>query len=198
MKGVYSDREILLDQLSSDVKMLININDLIPITVYSRIDAIQTTNNSNDHLRFLFYQLFVHCYCLHSSSTLNSNDFIEIINRYYSTNRYELKLIDQFEDEYNSAKETFPWFIRNSFLQRILTKSLLTLDIPMLFSMRFFIKDMHKAMIDKGSMWNSRTNGFQNGSGRFGNGRSTNEQIFYRGQALAKETFFKIKSNIGM
>jgi len=192
MKGVYFDREMLYDQLLSDVKLSIHLNDLTPITVYSRIDAIQTNNNSTDHLRFLFYQLFFREYCLNSSSILNKKDFIDIIENYYYSNRYELKLIHEFDDEYNSSKNPFTWFIRDCFIQRILTKSLLTLDIEILFSMRFFIKDMQKLMIEKVS--NSK---LTNGSGRFINGRLINEQIFYRGQALSKDIFDKIKSNIG-
>jgi len=179
------------------VKISTNINDLIPITVYSRIDAIQTTNNSTDHLRFLFYQLFIHQYCLNSPSISNKNDLIDIIQNYYSTNRHQLKVIHEFEDEYNSSKNVISWFIRDCFLQRILTKSLLILDIQILFTMRFFLKDMHKTMIEKVSTSNLKTNLYQNGSGRFVNGRLTNEQMFYRGQALSKETFFKIKANIG-
>jgi hypothetical protein len=193
MKGVYFDREILLEQLSSDVKISTEINDLIPISVYSRIDAIQPINNSTDHLRFLFYQLFIHQYCLNSSLPSNKNDFIDIIQNYYSSNRHQLKQIHQFEDEYNSSKNIFSWFIDDCFIQRILTKSLLTLDIQILFSMKFFLKDMHKAMIEKVSS----SSLYRNGSSRFVNGRLTNEQIFYRGQALGKDTFFKIKSNIG-
>ena len=197
MKGVYFDREILLDQLKSDVKISTNINDLIPITVYSRIDAIQTNNNSTDHLRFLFYQLFIQQYCLNSSKTLNKNDFTESIHSYYSTNRHESKVIKEFDEEYNSSKNVLSWFLRDCFIRRILTQSLLTLNIQTLFSMRFFIKDMFKVMSDKAVVSNQKQSIYQNGSGRSFNGRSTNEQMFYRGQALAKETFGKIKSNIG-
>jgi hypothetical protein len=197
MKGVYFDREILLEQLSTDVKILPNVNDLIPLTVYSRIDAVQTNTNSTDHLKFLFYQLFIQQYCLNSSSTNNKDEFMEIINNYYKTNRNEIKLIHQFDEEYNSSKNPFSWFLRDCFIQRMLTKSLLTFDISILFTMRFFIKDMHKSMVEKASSTNSRNNFYQNGSGRFGNGRTTYEQIFYRGQALSKDTFLKIKTNLG-
>jgi tetratricopeptide (TPR) repeat protein len=193
MKGVYFDRELLLDQLTSDVKISMNINDLIPITVYSRIDAIQTTNNPTDHLRFLFYQLFIHQYCLNSSSTLNKNDFLGIIRGYYTSNRYELKQINKFDDEYNSSKDVSSWILRDCFLRRMLTQSLSTLNIQILFSLRFFIKDLFKTMSEKALTTNSKQNGF----GRSGNGRLTNEQMYYRGQALGKETFLKIKSNIG-
>ncbi|CAF0925080.1 unnamed protein product [Rotaria sordida] len=197
LKGVYFDREILLEQLTLDVKISININDLIPITVYSRIDAVQTNNNSNDHLRFLFYQLFIKQYCLNSSSILNKNDFIDIIQNYYDLNRKELKLIQEFNNEYNSNKNIFTWFIRDCFIRRMLTQSLLKLDIQILFSLRFFIKDMFKLMIENVSISNQKQNFYSNNSGRYTNGRSTQEQIFYRGQALSKETLFKIKSNLG-
>ncbi|CAF1350592.1 unnamed protein product [Rotaria sp. Silwood1] len=197
MKGIYFDRETLLEQLTLDVKISTNINDLIPISVYSRIDAVQTTNNSNDHLRFLFYQLFIKQYCLNSSSILNKNDFIDIIQKYYSTNRKEIKLIHEFDDEYNSNKNVLTWFMCDCFIQRMLTQSLLKLDIQILFSLRFFIKDMFKIMIDNVLISNQKQNFYSNNSGRYINGRSTNEQIFYRGQALAKETFLRIKSNIG-
>ncbi|CAF4688255.1 unnamed protein product, partial [Rotaria sp. Silwood2] len=40
-------------------------------------------------------------------------------------------------------------------------------------------------------------NFYSNNSGRYINGRLTNEQIFYRGQTLSKEILFKIKSNLG-
>ena len=189
MKGVFFDREILLEQLSSDVKILSSIADLIPITIYSRIEAVQSTNNSTDHLRFLFYQLFIHQYCLNSSSSSNKTDLLELIRTYYQTNRSESKQIDRFEDEYHSSQDSLRWFLQECFLQRILKKSLLTLDIPVLFSTRFFVNDMHKAMIEKSSSWNSKSN--------FSSRRFNSEQIFYRGQALSKETLLKIKANTG-
>ncbi|CAF1252529.1 unnamed protein product [Adineta steineri] len=199
MKGIYFEREILFEQLSSDVNISMNIIDLIPITVYSRIDAIQTNNNSTDHLQFLFYQLFIQQYCLNSSTLLNNKDFLNLIQNYYSSNREEMKLINEYKNECNSSNDNLSWFLRESFLRKILIQSLITFNIPLLFSLRFFIRDMHKVMIEKASSSSShqKQNFYPNGSGRFGNGRLTNEQVFYRGQALCKETFFKIKSNIG-
>ncbi|CAF4478064.1 unnamed protein product, partial [Rotaria sp. Silwood2] len=175
MKGIYFDREILLEQLALDVKISTNLNDLIPITVYSRIDAVQTNNNSTDHLRFLLYQLFIKQYCLNSSSILNKNDFIDIIQNYYYSNRKELKLINEFDDEYNPNKNVFTWFIDDYFIRRMLTQSLLKLDIRMLFSLRFFIKDMFKMMIENVSISNQKQNFYSNNSRRYINGRLTNE-----------------------
>ncbi|CAF1509220.1 unnamed protein product, partial [Adineta ricciae] len=194
IKGVYSDRESLLEELSSDVKISLNIHDLVPISVYSRIDAIQTSNNSTDHLRFLFYQLFIQQYCLNSSKTLTNHDFLKFAQKYYQANRKESKLIKQFINECHSSKDLFFWFLQNSFLRRMFTQSLLTLDIQLLFFLRYFIHDMHRYMVEQATNSSQRSN---YGAARFNSARSTSEKVFYRGQALGKDTFLKIKSNIG-
>ena len=80
-------------------------------------------------------------------------------------------------------KNVLLWFLRESFLRRLLIKSLIILDLKILFALRFFIKDMYKTMIDIGLSSQKS--------------QSTNEQIFYRSQILSEETFGRIKSNIG-
>lgn len=179
------------------MKVSASINDLVPITVYSRIDAIQTNNNSNDHLRFLFYQLFIQQYCISSPSSLNKNDFTNIAQDYYVSNRKEMKTIQTFDDQYSPNKDIFTWLLHDCFLRRILTQSLLKLDVEILFSLRFFIKDVFQLMTEKSFMSSQKQNFHSSTSGRFINGRTSNEQTFYRGQALSKTTFSKIKANIG-
>jgi len=182
VKGIYLERDVLLEELLSDVKMYTNIGDFLPITVYNRLHIAQTTNSSNDHLRFLFYQLFIHEYCLNSSS-LTKKHLIEIIEDYYQSNQDELNKMIEFNNKYNSTKNVFKWFLRESFLRKLLTKSLLTLNLKILFALRFFIKDMHKTMINIGLSSNKY--------------QSSSEQIFYRSQILSEDTFGRIKSSIG-
>ena len=194
---VFIDQEELIEKLSSDVRMSKNVHDLIPITVYSRVDVIQANHNSNDHLRFLFYQLFIRQYCLNSPSLLNKDDFMDLVHDYYSSNRKESKTIEQFDRDYVASKNCFSWFMRDCFLRRMLTQSLLTLNIKVLFSLRFFIRDLFKIMIDKAVVSVQKQKSYSYNAGRYLNGRSMNEQIFYRGQALSDETFVKIKTNVG-
>ena len=130
------DRDNLLEELSSDVKIYTDIGDILPITVYSRVDAIQSNPKSNDHLRFLFYQLFIDEYCLNSSLSTKTN-FIEIIETYYYLNEDEL---NEFKNKYNPSKNIFKWFLQNSFIRRLLTESLLILNLKILFSLRFLLE----------------------------------------------------------
>ncbi|CAF3630576.1 unnamed protein product, partial [Rotaria sp. Silwood2] len=123
-----------------------------------------------------------HEYCLKSFS-LNKTNLVELIENYYYLNRHELNQINEFDKEYNSTKNVLIWFLRNSFLRRLLTKSLLILNLKILFTLRFFIKDVYKAMIDI----SSSSNKYQ----------ISHEQIFYRSQIISEETLGRIKSNIG-
>ena len=180
------------------MEIFLNLSDLIPVTVYSRLDAVQSNGNSSDHLRFLFYQFYFHQFCLHSSTstTLTQNDLLESLRPYYSSNRHVSQIVDQFNEEYNPSTNVFHWFSNEYFLRRILSQSLLRLNIPMLFALRFFIRDLFKSMLNQESTTTSssypgRLNSYLNGSTRYLNGRTSNEQIFYRGQALGKETFLK-------
>ena len=189
---------MLLEQLASDVQILMHICDLTPLTVYSRLEALQSTMSSVEHLRFLFYQMFIHEFCLDSSSSsLNYNEFLQLIDGYYSSNENEMLVVREFRDGYRSSERPFSWFTRPCVVRRLLTRSLLALDIPTLLAMRFFIKDMFKAMISQTSASNGKPYSYSNGSNRYLNGRSSGEQLVYHGQALAKETFMKIKLNIG-
>lgn len=192
VKGIFRERDELRQRISADVDAALNFADLIPVTVYSRLDAVQGNGNGNgkDHLRFLFYQIFLQQFCFNASANLNEKDFIEQIRPFYASNRRLSRLLDQFEAEYRSSANALHWFTDAPFLRRVLTESLLKLRISLIFAARFFIRDLHKAMRDERASLSTRT--------RFGSGRATtNEQIFYRGQALAKETFQKLKASVG-
>lgn len=192
VRDVYSDHRSLFDRLSSDVSLALNLNDFIPITVYNRLDAIQSHGTSTDHLRFLFYQLFFQQYCLNASSPLNHTDIFEVLRPYYSSNRRQAKLVEQFNDDYDPSADVIHWWVEGTFLRRLLTRALNEMNMSMLFKVRFFIRDLFKSMINQSSSTGNKSNGY----GRL-RMSTNNEQIFYRGQALAKDNFLKIKSNIG-
>ena len=197
MKGIYDDRSSLLEQLSLDVQQSLNLGDLLPLTVYSRLDAVQINPTSMDHLRFLFYQLFIHEFCLNSTTTLTKDSFVDYFRSYYSENRRLLKKLNRFDEEYKSTTNILQWFESKCFLRRIFTQSLLKVNIPILFSMRFFISDMFKSMNNQENRFNTKYPNSFNGSSRFSYNKTNNDELVYHAQSLSKDTFTKIKSNIG-
>jgi hypothetical protein len=193
VKGVYADRDLLSQQLSHDVNELLSSGDVTPFTVYSRLDAVQTSGNTSSHLRFLVYQLFFRRCCLKASSSLTRQAFVDRSRTYYASNTSTTTSIGRFDRDYNVSAKLFALLDNHSFVQRNLTQALLSLNMPMLFSLRFFVHDVLKAM-------SASKNGhalMRNGSTRFTSSRSNSMQTVYRTQLLSKDTVLKIKSSNG-
>lgn len=114
---------------------------------------------------------------------MDKTHLIEIIEDYYRFNQHELNKINEFNKKYHASKTVLLWFLRDSFLRRLLTKSLLTLNLNILFALRFFVNDMYNIMVEIG-LSSHRSEGSE-------------EEIFYRSQILSADTFERIKSNLG-
>ena len=54
----------------------------------------------------------------------------------------DLNVIDEFEAYYDAHNAIF-WFTRDTFLFRLLNRALRELDVSTLYSLRYFIKDLH-------------------------------------------------------
>lgn len=75
---------------------------------------------------------------------MNPNDnqqFITLCKNEYRDNDHELKIIHEFEQHY-SKTESLSWFMKKSFIYRILHKAFLTQDVDLLLTLRFFIQDI--------------------------------------------------------
>ncbi|CAM4937448.1 unnamed protein product [Rotaria socialis] len=57
-------------------------------------------------------------------------------------NDADLNVVDEFEEYYDAINAIF-WYTRNTFLYRLLNKALREQDIDTLYSLRYFIKDLH-------------------------------------------------------
>ena len=66
---------------------------------------------------------------------------IDTCRHYYQDNIKQLKLIDQFEHEYQS-NEAIRWYLKKSFLREIINKALRTEDIDQLYTLRYFLGDL--------------------------------------------------------
>ena len=87
---------------------------------------------------FLWLQLF-HDVILHLPRDEQAKkQMIDACRHYYQNNLKELKLIDEFEQKYQS-KEAIHWYMKNSFLRKMINKALRTEDINQLYILRYFL-----------------------------------------------------------
>ena len=72
---------------------------------------------------------------------MHDNELIALCKEEYSDNTNELRVIDEFDEDY-SPKRSLWWYTRNSFLSRILNKALREQNIDLLYRFRFSISDL--------------------------------------------------------
>ncbi|CAF1357646.1 unnamed protein product, partial [Didymodactylos carnosus] len=98
----------------------------------------------------------------------------------YADNPHEEAMIREFERDYHPQMSIW-WYTRDSCLYRILNKALRLQDIDLLFSMRFFIKDISQQLTDEHRKF----------------ARKKGVIRAYRGQAVATEEMNKLRCGEG-
>ncbi|CAF3840717.1 unnamed protein product [Rotaria sp. Silwood1] len=88
----------------------------------------------------MYFQLFLHI-LLHLEVDNAKQDMFDVCHRQYDGNEYKLKNIEEFERNYTVDK-VIQWYTCDTFLYRILNKALRIEDINMLFTLRYYIKDL--------------------------------------------------------
>ncbi|CAF1672605.1 unnamed protein product, partial [Didymodactylos carnosus] len=106
VKGVFFDSKRLCEQIWEDVKILSQIGDLVPITVYNRLDAFSNSsaiinNSTSDNSLFIWYQLYFQICTQQQQNeskklTTRTDELLNVCKEYYRENYTERKLIDEF------------------------------------------------------------------------------------------------------
>jgi len=69
----------------------------------------------------------------------------EFSRKYYLNNTNELKIIDEFEQNYHGHRPIW-WFTTTNFIRFILNQAFQTKNIEILIKMAFFIKDLYQQL----------------------------------------------------
>ncbi|CAF1679201.1 unnamed protein product, partial [Rotaria sp. Silwood1] len=176
--GIYAH----LDDLCQSIKEQI---DLVhkQIQTFSFFDRHQksTKDLSNDSAHFLWFQLFSYVIARLPRNQNAKQQMIQICKEYYRGNTKQMKLIYDFEKNYQST-DAIRWYSKQSFVYKLINKALRIEDIDLLYAFRFFIVDLSENL------------------------RREHEKILlseekvlnvYRGVKIDHEEFNKIKENQG-
>ncbi|CAF0873926.1 unnamed protein product [Adineta steineri] len=80
-----------------------------------------------------------------SNVSADKREMIEICRREYLDDNVELRKIEEFEKDYAPDRAIY-WYTRDSFLYRLINKSLRTMNTTILYKFRLFIKDLHEQL----------------------------------------------------
>lgn len=104
--------------------------------------TILTKDNPN---RFFYSFVFIECLLQTNSNLNDKSDFLTLCRKFYENNEIELKNIDDFQENYIPSKG-LTWLLKQTFVARILTKSLLTFRFDILLLVRFFLHDIERIL----------------------------------------------------
>ncbi|CAF0917635.1 unnamed protein product [Didymodactylos carnosus] len=114
------------------------------------------------------------------------SDMIDACRKWLLENGHEddLAIVNEFERDYNDPTLAILWYTRPTFLYTLLNKALREQDIDLLYSFRFFIKDLHEQLSVLHPDY-IKTLG------------KTKTLTVYRGLGIFPVEFDKIKNNVG-
>ncbi|CAF1259037.1 unnamed protein product [Didymodactylos carnosus] len=143
IRGTYTQIQQIYEQLKQDLSH--SFHDLISLTTVSSTfdNWINNKNKDKQEISFIYSQILKEIFINCEYNVNVKQDFIEFCRIYYCGNQSELNNIDEFDRNY-SSKNVIWWYSRECFLYHILNKALRTQDIPILYKMRFILKDLHQ------------------------------------------------------
>ena len=174
VKGIFPHIETICNTLQQDIHQLNN-----NLTSISIIPSSSSINLDELDQSFMYSQLLKEIILDMSYTNDAKQKFVYFCRSHYQGNHTQMKLIDQFEQNYQRSLSIW-WYTRDSFLYWMLNKALRTQDTEMIIKMGFFLQDLHYQIQD---LYSKTKNDKYN--------------IVFRGQGIAHEEFDKIKRSKG-
>jgi tetratricopeptide (TPR) repeat protein len=174
IKGIFTKIEYICDGLKQDVRQC--ETDLTPISIVSNRS---TTNFDELDQSFMYSQLLKEILLELEDDDKTKKEFVDFCREQYADNNDELKVIDEFDRDYNKSSSIW-WYTRECFIYLMLNKALRTQDVEIIIRMGFFVRDLHQ-QIEQLYSQSSNLNSF----------------IVYRGQGILNNEFEKMKKSKG-
>lgn len=137
IRGNYPDLKTISERIKNEFSIE---NDLILI---ESISASET-----DRSLFVYSQLLKETMLTKDNEGNLQKDFLDYCRLQYENNSVELKLIDQFEEDFTPMKSIW-WFTRDCFVRKMIQRALRTQEVDILFKMRLIIQTINKQIKEK-------------------------------------------------
>ncbi|CAF1190860.1 unnamed protein product [Adineta steineri] len=164
----------LVDQIQSDQIKRIKkkANETLSINIFNTEQGQSTTGLNG---QFIHSQLLIDCLLRMNPTTIEQDEFVSVCKEEYKDNQHELSIINDFEKNYTPSRAIW-WYTRPSFLYRLLNKALRIQNIDLIYLFRFFIRDLHRQLLEY---------------------QSLNVIRVYRGQLMINDELQILKDSIG-
>ena len=140
--GIYTDQQELLEAIRE--KMHTVEKQMIAFNLF---DQKQTAikDLSKDSASFLWHQMLIYVLKGFPQDHQSKQQLLKVSREYYQNNKKQLEKIERFDNSY-TYDQAIQWYTDDGFLCRLLNKALRTENIQLLYTFRFFIIDLCKAI----------------------------------------------------
>ena len=151
IKAVLANSSKLVEIIAVDQKKRQKQEDSVgSFASYFNSNDSSTKNLEKENGNFIWFQLFIEILLRMSDAALHSSrkEFVECIRQQYHDDFGKLRIIDELESTYQ-ANQAVWWYTRDSFLYVILNKALRQQDYVLLFTLRFFLRDLFNTLVEQ-------------------------------------------------
>jgi hypothetical protein len=178
--SIFSQISSICESLKTAVRR--RDEDTVSISIVSIDDAGSNKNLNELDQSFMYTRLLKEIILDLNYDERSITSLTQYFRKEYSDNEYQLKFINEFEQEY--FKETpIEWYTRETFLYRMLNYALRTQNVDCIIKMGFFIRDLHRQI--------KQLHAEQYIIGK------TQLLTVYRGQGISYRDFEKLQNSIG-
>ena len=178
IRNVTEKLENLIDVLEYGQRKQFEIAEPLQISINGNNSEEDQNSSTNINGTFLHSQIITNFLQQIPPNAQDKDEFIQICKHEYQHDAVTLTKIEEFNAN-NSPKNALWWYTRNTFLYRILNKSLRHFDIHNLFLLRFFIRDLSNELL------------------RLQNEQWRSSITVYRGQSMNREELNRLRKSIG-
>ena len=181
VQKIFTKKKSLLDQIRADVHQFTS-DDAIAMSAFHVHEKQNSLKNlSPESARFMWYRVAMGVLLLMAKHFDSKKEMIDEARASYHNNNSQKKIIDQFEVLYR-PEFALKWYTYDSFVYRLLNRSLRSQKIELIFRFRFFINDLH----------NQITQLYQQYLGE----KKENHLTVYRGQFMSIDEIEFLRKNI--
>ncbi|CAF1582112.1 unnamed protein product, partial [Adineta steineri] len=186
VKGVFTNTDSLVNQLTKDQRLLERTDDNVAISIYNQSTSHTTLliveqQKNTQNAKFLYFQMFIEV-LLNRLPYANEKSKQELIEIWKQKHSEDSKGFQEFQRDYRSEKAIY-WYTRPTFLCETINAVLRGNDIDILLAMRSFVIDLYEQLTELHRK-------------QFGNIQSSIFRV-YRGQSLPISDLDLIRNSIG-
>lgn len=109
------------------------------------INIFKQSTHSQLNSEFLWFQRILGVLLDDDDHDKAKKNLLDAYKRYFEGNRRKEEKVQLFENTYRS-EDALQWYTKECFFFEVLNKALRTQDIDVLFSLRFFLRDMYNQL----------------------------------------------------